>query len=783
MKRFSIYLLCCLFAVMQSMANVPPPEMGSPTTVPLAGHRGSVWGVENTMEAFLSGIQAGYKYLEIDVQVTKDNVFICCHNENLGGYGLNAASTVIAEKNWAELKNLTLSHKRYGRTYTDKLCTVEDVVDTCKKYDVIPMFDIKVSETMTAAERSKVDGLVAMIKNKGIESKACFISDNEPSFAYIRTKSTQVLIHRNGTYTTKLSEAVSAAEKYDLILGFNVDKNTTPLSKTIVDDLHKKGFKVCAYVLKNYADLPTYEAMGVDMITFEPNLTITLDPVTPTVETVVGTKTKQVVTLTGLNITEDIAIWKMTQKNPVFTISPTTWPKDGGKVTITYKPTKVGNDTAYVWFEGSKGIIKRTIIGTATAEPFPFKEVWNYSETSGKTTDWAHDFSQLRNLDFGEGKLYVVAEGKRILIVNAITGELISELNTTGVSGGAVDLVDCQYMSGKIVACNIATASSPLKVYVWDDDRSAPRVLLQTNDLGGFSRLGDCLTIRGNLTNGELLFAGNDKDGYTSLVYYTITNGVCETTPTVKPMQDAKGKLKFGTSPRVIPSSTTAWWCTGGARGVTYFPVDGITTAALCEESLEYSIAGNAFKSFKFDNVRYALATAYDVDADERDKRKNGHVVLLKQGDGASWETSKPIGSYPMHGLGSTPNTSYSTSFEATANGTKGMELWMLVHNQGIAYYKYGEGKAWNPTLTGTPSVSTEMKQTDTNMLTYHLQDGVLSIEGVEAAQIILYTLSGQRVCEIQKSNTLPVALPKGMYIAKVTEKGGVTYTEKVLVK
>ena len=48
----------------------------------LCGHRGSLWGVENTSEAFINGAKKGYKYLECDVKVTGDGEYIISHDDN-----------------------------------------------------------------------------------------------------------------------------------------------------------------------------------------------------------------------------------------------------------------------------------------------------------------------------------------------------------------------------------------------------------------------------------------------------------------------------------------------------------------------------------------------------------------------------------------------------------------------------------------------------------------------------------------------------------------------------
>ncbi len=780
MKRSFLIFSFCLFAVMQSMAAVPTTP---PTDVPLAGHRGSIWGAENTREAFLNGIKAGYKYLETDVNCTKDGEFICCHEANLKKYKLDSASTIIAKTNWADLKDLTLTHSRNGKTWTGKLCSVAELLDICKEHNVIAALDIKDSK-LNEGDATRIKALATLIKSKNMESKVLIMTSKHPCLEAMRAQCPNILLARFATPNAVMSSGVRdfcKTNKIDFCVALDPPANTGTISANHVKTAHNDGLKIGCYIVREHADLPKYKAMGVDFMTFEPTFHISSNPVKPELTAIVGTKAKTVATITGRNLMEGITVAQVKQSKPMFSVSPTTLPKEGGEITVTYHPTEKGEHTAVIYFESQEGMKMIHLKGTATEEPLPFTEGWNYSELSGQTADWASDFTTLRNLDFGAGKLYVVADGNKIVIVNAVTGALMATMSNEGVLGGAVSLVDCKYKDSKIIGCNVATVTSPLKVYVWDDDYAKPRVFLQTSDLGGFSRLGDCLGIRGNLTNGALFFAGNDASGYTSIVSYTITNGVCSTEATVSGMTDTNGnKIKFGTSPRVIPNSDAAdgWWCMGGNHTVEHFSAAGKSTLVVNEDALQNNIHGNAFKSFGFDGTSYAIATSYDSDA--TDKRTRGYVALLRSTGNRTYDI---IGAYPAKGLGTTPNTSYSTSVAATVNGTAGMEMWVLVHNQGVAYYKHGTTKAWNPKLTGTPPVATDIVQTETTTWSCHLQEGVLSVEGIEVSQIALYTLSGQKVCESQKSNTLPVDIPQGMYIAKVIDMAGVTYTEKVFVK
>ncbi len=789
MKTIKLILFSALlYCSVASVASVPTKDEIAHITKPILGHRGSVWGLENSEEAFLNGVKAGYKLLETDVKVTKDGVYICFHDDNLKRLGGDAmASIVITKTNWADLKDIEFTQKRQGRYYDGKICTIAEFLDICEANNVTPVIDLKHTAGFNNDSQDKIPGLMEIVTEKGFASNVFFLTSNENCLKYIRNNYPNVTLQRSSTPDAVMSDTkIKLCQDYKINFGVNLEATTGltkgQLSKSHITKAHNAGVKVGVYCVRSYADLKAYQDMGVDNITFEPTLEITSTPEAPTITTAATVKKTLEVTIAGTNLTENITV---SSDNELFTVSPTGLPKTGGKLTITYKPTTVGIHTATLTLESTECIAEVSVKGTATEPELPFTEGWNYSETSGQTTDWASDFTKLRNLDFGEGKLYVVAEGNKIVIVNAQTGAKMYTMNNEGIAGGAIDLVDCKYVGGKIVGCNIATASSPLKVYVWDNDYAKPRVLLQTSDLGGFTRLGDCLGIRGDLSNGHLMFAGNDASGNSSVVYYTITDGVCATSPVVKPIKDESGNgVKLGYSPRVVASGSMdspKWWCNGSSVTPSYVNTSGVNPASstVNTEAVGGNVHGNAVRSLSFDGTSYMVTTAYDADA--TDKRMHGHIALIKKG--TAWNTSELVGNYPAAGLGTTANTSYSTSVATAVNGTAGMEMWVLVHNQGVAYYKHGTAKDWNPTLTGTPPTATDIAQTEMTTQSCYLHDGILSVEGVEAAQTVLYTLSGQRVCESQNSNTILVDVPKGMYITKVIDKGGVTYTEKILVK
>lgn len=407
------------------------------------------------------------------------------------------------------------------------------------------------------------------------------------------------------------------------------------------------------------------------------------------------TTSSKTITVTGTELTSAISV--ASSNTTEFAVSTTSIAATGGSLTITYKPTTAGNHYATITL--TSGTHEKTLVvsGSAKNPPLLFEEGWNYSETSGKSVPWATTGTP-RNLAFGAGKLYVsIPSENRIAIVKAQTAEHIKDLDMTGVEGGALSFCDVKYIDGKILASNIATSAEgngTLKVYIWDNDDATPRVLLETTDLGGASRVGDTFYIKGNLTTGGIYYATSHGSDNTSIVSYAITNGAVSTTATINTItEDGAEGIAFGLSPRVIAGETGRFWVTGQNYYPSLFDQDGLVIQTLNAEALNNDNAGNTFTPFTFKNTGYAFATAYTYNATASERVRDGRAILVDATDG--WSNAVKVAEYPAAGLGNTRNTSYSSSVEVAVNGNSGVEMWVLIHNQGIAYYKHGTVPAY----------------------------------------------------------------------------------------
>ena len=488
-----------------------------------------------------------------------------------------------------------------------------------------------------------------------------------------------------------------------------------------------------------------------------PDPTMTVSPTSMDFSCVEGSSSTNAVSVKGSNLT---ATPTASISGTGFSISSKSLSATGGSVTVKFSPTASGSYSGTLTI--TSGSLKKTISlkGTASAAPLTFTEKWNASDQKGTLTKFGWDAGKVRNMTYNKGKLYLVYNHSDIKVVNAQTGADLGNLDKTGIEGGTLTLCDVKACDGKIVACNLATTGE-FKVYVWDNDNSAPRVLLSTTNWGGATRIGDYIGFYGTWSSGKLTFGHYASDA-TRIVSYAITDGKCATTPTVvNATTDGSTILNTGGSTRVYPGSNY-YWIDGKNNHTTRLNSSGTREYYIDSEETW----GTAFQTFTWKNAEYGVAMTFNTmegenwntqtDAQKAKNYTGGRMKLLKKD--SEWSKPTDCGDYPSAGLSSSvQNTNCTGNVIAAVNGTSGVEAWVLSTGQGIAYYLHGtassntveEIKPTTPTITASAtsaSLSAEVGTPTTKSITFtgtKLTGNInLALSGTDADQFKLSTSS-----------------------------------------
>ena len=120
--------------------------------------------------------------------------------------------------------------------------------------------------------------------------------------------------------------------------------------------------------------------------------------------------------------------------------------------------------------------------------------------------DWLNP-NQIKKVLFRNEKLYVLTTEPKLLVISAVTTLKIREMNLTGIAGGVSILNDIAFTSdGYLLGCNKDTISLPevkgryFKVYTWDNDSIAPKLLYQTQQQASWSNgvVGETMAVSGS---------------------------------------------------------------------------------------------------------------------------------------------------------------------------------------------------------------------------------------------------------------------------------------------
>ena len=475
-------------------------------------------------------------------------------------------------------------------------------------------------------------------------------------------------------------------------------------------------------------------------------------------------------TVTGENLSSGITV---SSNSSNFTVSPSSLAKTGGTVTVTFIPTAEESYSGTVTLESGDISESVSLTGTGTSAPageLSLIEKWNFSEQKGSLTTKGWDASKVRNMAYGyNGKLYLIYDQAIVKVVMSQTGKELYDLPNAGVGGGTFHLCDVAHFDGKIIASNLTTsAATPLKVYVWDGDTSQPRVLLETTNLGGATRLGDCIGVTGNWDTGKIVFA-NDDETTTRIVSYAIIDGVCSTTPTVVNVTtDGVKRLACGASIRVQPDAT-GYWINGQHNVLTRLDLSGKKTY----EVSQGNTFGNGFSSFQYQGETFAVLSTF---INGSTTYSGGHMELVNASQG--WANTTPVGTYPSEGLGTTRNINCAGNCFADSDGTN-VEAWILSYQQGIAYYTHGHPYEYSEE---EEELITDIKSDNSNNLfSLSVADNVLTIKGMDVSQIHIYSLVGHKVLSA-KGNNVPLQVARGVYVVIASDFDGNVKNGKIIV-
>ena len=216
----------------------------------LIAHRGaSGYEDEHTIKSYELGLEQGADYIEIDLQLTKDNKLICMHDTTVDR--TTTGSGTIANMTLAEIKALKTKNG-------EQIPTLEEVVNHFGKnvnYYI---------ETKSPFNINMDQELLRILKNAGLigigskRKQVIIQSFADESLKNIRNQYSDIFLVRLSKTFTQSDIDTSAQIADGMGPGF------ANVTKALVDSAHAKGLVVHPWTVNTKEDMDTAVSYGVD---------------------------------------------------------------------------------------------------------------------------------------------------------------------------------------------------------------------------------------------------------------------------------------------------------------------------------------------------------------------------------------------------------------------------------------------------------------------------------------------------------------------------------------
>ncbi|HOG35749.1 MAG TPA: T9SS type A sorting domain-containing protein [Paludibacteraceae bacterium] len=276
-------------------------------------------------------------------------------------------------------------------------------------------------------------------------------------------------------------------------------------------------------------------------------------------------------------------------------------------------------------------------------------------------------------------------------------------------------------------------------------------------------RAGDKMGVSGTMSSGKIWF------GYDSKVfYYTVTNGVAATTPTVINLTKSGTAYSIGAMAAVgfEVNNDGSFWAIGKDAYPARFNSSGVWQENFETAAIGGPAHGTSARFFNFGTKKYAAVATYLNKS--ATSLAEGCFSLINVTSGIAAE--QPVGLYPTNGLGDGRNISFRSQIRSAIENDV-VHIWVHMPFQGCAYFKY-DGKV----TVGCKTIE------NSSMLLYNTHE-TLFVKGIEAINIDLYTLTGQKIRTVANQNEMSILGLQGIYVVVVKDSNNVMRTAKVIVK
>lgn len=220
----------------------------------ITAHRGfSKVAPENTLYAFEAALDSGADYIELDVQLTADNMLVVFHDDTIDR--VTDGKGRVKNMTYSELQQYSVGSWFRGGDFADArvplLSEVLELVDGGMMMNI----EIKSHYNVNEAVRQTVE----LIQQFGIED-SCYVT----SFSYNALKQVKKL--DPGIKTGLIANVATTTALTQLKYIDAMSMNYLFVNQTVVNAAHQNGKRIFVWTVDRKADMEQMIALGVDNI-------------------------------------------------------------------------------------------------------------------------------------------------------------------------------------------------------------------------------------------------------------------------------------------------------------------------------------------------------------------------------------------------------------------------------------------------------------------------------------------------------------------------------------
>ncbi|MFA6617572.1 MAG: FlgD immunoglobulin-like domain containing protein [Candidatus Neomarinimicrobiota bacterium] len=299
--------------------------------------------------------------------------------------------------------------------------------------------------------------------------------------------------------------------------------------------------------------------------------------------------------------------------------------------------------------------------------------LWEKSAAGSSMPSWFDTAHLTRGFAYGQvdgqDRLLVVSRngGNNLYVLNATTGDSLSKLDATGISGGTYHISDAAISEdGDIYVCNLAL-NTTLKVYKWDDVDSASTLAISFPYTAG--RIGDKMSVYGSADDNSLEFFFADVNNAQIVHFSTMDKGVTFVADTIA-VED-----KGGSSSVALADDGVIYHNSSGNYLKRY---EGASSSVISGSVLGTGSNASEFIFTDAANNEYIAVYQYGG------SNENSRIIKVPNGDLAEASTYKLTPT-----LGSNSNANGAGDVGVKDNGDGTYNVYVLSCNNGIGAYKF----------------------------------------------------------------------------------------------